>query len=571
MRLRLTDDTRTALLIGLLAAILYAPAFWWGAPHATAPNRKNSWGVDDEPPLGPLAEIHNIIQPKPDRNLGYPLMYSFMAAAAYAPYLGYLRATGQWTDISGAYPFGFTDPVGTLKMLAYIAHGLTVLMGVGVVVFAFLAGSILWDRRTGLLAASFALLSYPMFYYTRTGNVDVPMLFFTALVFVLYALILKRGVTTGRAVGLGAAIGFALATKEPCFAFFLPMPFVLLYNHWRTRAPGQTLASRWFWKPAVLTVVAAFLALGAGSGLFVEPGRYLAHIEYTTSRMADYTEGRAHYGRIYDTSLAGYLAVAGEFLTFTIDSMTLPGVILVVIGLGVLVTRKDYLGLAVALSAVAYVVVLLASSRVMNLRYVLPEIFLLSFLAARAAAYGGSSPQRWVRWPLVLLAVSALGLGLLRGVDLTHAMLNDSRYAAAAWLAERTAPGDRIEFFGSNEKLPPLKAGVVSQQAVEYRGAIYKAEVGPEAVAAIKAGWATRRPAYIIIMPDHSSTAGMSYSHTCPPAIYEALQQGTIGYRRVAFFQTPALLPWVKRPALDYPSVNPPIQIFAASGARQGT
>jgi len=38
----------------------------------------------------------------------------------------------------------------------------------------------------------------------------------------------------------------------------------------------------------------------------------------------------------------------------------------------------------------------------------------------------------------------------------------------------------------SSEKLPPLKTGGVSQQAVEYRGAIYKAEVGPEVVAVIK-------------------------------------------------------------------------------------
>ena len=268
------NTPRIALILGLLALVLYAPGFWWGAPHATGPDRKNSWGVDDETPLGPLAEVHNIIEPKQDRNLGYPLMYSFMAATAYAPYLGYLRATGQWTDVSGEYPFGFKDPVGTLKALTYIAHLLTVLMGAGIVVLAFLGGTIIWDRRAGILAALFALLSYPMFYYSRTGNVDIPMLFFTALAFVLYALILKRGATNTRAAWLGAAIGFALATKEPCFAFFLPIPFVLLYSHWRNREPGQTLGGWWLWKPVVIIAVVAFIALGVGSGLFVELGSF---------------------------------------------------------------------------------------------------------------------------------------------------------------------------------------------------------------------------------------------------------------------------------------------------------
>ena len=116
--------------LGILALALYLPGFWWGAPRATAPDRKHSWGVDDETPLGPLAEIHNIIQPKGDRNLGYPLMYSFTVAAAYMPYLVCLWLTGKFTEVSGAYPFGLADPVGALKMLTWIAHLISALMAV---------------------------------------------------------------------------------------------------------------------------------------------------------------------------------------------------------------------------------------------------------------------------------------------------------------------------------------------------------------------------------------------------------------------------------------------------------
>ena len=50
---------------------------------------------------------------------------------------------------------------------------------------------------------------------------------------------------------------------------------------------------------------------------------------------------------------------------------------------------------------------------------------------------------------------------------------------------------------------------------------------------------------------------------TCPPPILDALRDGSLGYSQVAQFETPALFPWVLRPALDYPTVNPPIRIYA--------
>ena len=556
---------RIPILIGVLALVLYAPGLWWGAPHATSDDRKQAWGVDDETPLGPLAEIHNIIEPKPDRNLGYPLMYSFMAAAAQAPYLAYLRLSGQWSDVSGTYPFGLADPIGSLKMLTYIAHLLTVLLGVGVVVLAYAAGRTLWDRRTGVLAALFALCSYPMFYYARTGNVDVPMLFFTALAFLMYVLILKDGVTMRRVIGLGVAMGFAMATKETSVAFFLPMPFVLF--HLQRKQSEQKRVLDWnLWKPIGIAGVAAFLALGVGSGLFVEPSRYFAHIEFTTSRMGDYIEGSAHYGRIYPYTMEGHLAIGREFIGFVVDSMTVPGALLALAGVVLLGMRRDYRGLAFMLPALTYVLVLVLSARVMNLRYVMPLIFLLGFAAAHATVIAASSKSVAFRSIGMGLAVFALGLSLLRGIDLTHAMLNDSRYAAASWLEERTGPGDRVEFFGSSQKLPPLKAGIQTERATLYMGAIEAAALGPEVVRDIISGWDERRPNFIVIMPDHSSEVGAPYSHTCPPEVYEGLVTGRFGYHRVASFQTPPLMPWVRRPELDYPAVNPPIQIFAPVG-----
>jgi hypothetical protein len=57
---------------------------------------------------------------------------------------------------------------------------------------------------------------------------------------------------------------------------------------------------------------------------------------------------------------------------------------------------------------------------------------------------------------------------------------------------------------------------------------------------------------------------------TCPPEIYRGLLEGTLGYQLAAQFEPPPLLPWVRRPRLDYPSVNPPVRIFSRLAAPAG-
>jgi hypothetical protein len=53
-------------------------------------------------------------------------------------------------------------------------------------------------------------------------------------------------------------------------------------------------------------------------------------------------------------------------------------------------------------------------------------------------------------------------------------------------------------------------------------------------------------------------------AEAAPPEVYEALLKGTTRYRQEAFFPTPALLSGpLRRPCLDYPSVAPPVRIFA--------
>jgi len=564
---RLRRLRRGHAIVAILALVLYVPGVWWGAPHVTAPDRIRPWGVDDETPLGPLAEIHNILEPKPDRNLGYPLMYSFMVAAAYSPYIGWLVARGELRSPSPVFPYGFDDPSGPLAVLAGIAHLVTMLTAVVTGLAAYDAGRVAAGARGGALFAALALLAFPMVYYARTGNVDVPMLCFMALAFAAFTRCVVHGVTMRRCIALGAAAGFALATKEAALGAFLPMPFVLLALRRRELNDAGGMTTSAAWRPLLAGLGTALLALGAGSGLFVDPGRYIAHVQFISGRLDTLAEGGTQVIQTFPYTFSGHVAYAGALILGLADILTWPGLLLALAG-GLLATlRRERLALLL-LPALAYIAWMFLVLRAAQLRYMLPGAFLLSVFAAYAVVRAGS--WRTARYAAGVVVAFILSVQVLRALDLTHQMINDSRYAASAWLAQRLAPGDRIEHFGPAQKLPPLETGVVSAFAAPYHGMYVTPDVGDSAIAQILAGWAQRRPSYVLSIPDFTSEPDSPYSRSFPPPLYEAMLAGESSYTLVAFFQTPRLLPWLRLPRLDYPTVNPPIRIFAPADSSAG-
>ena len=554
---------RSLLLVGLLAFTLYLPGFWWGAPHATAFDRKQSWGVDDETPLGPLAEIHNIIQPKDDRNLGYPLMFSFTAAAAYSPYLAYLWITEQWKDISATYPFGMSDPVGTLKSLTYIAHFVTVLMGVGIVIAAFLTVDALWGRKEAFGAAILVALIHPLTYYSKNGNVDVPALFFAALGIAVFARCLAEGFSARRAAYLGVAAGFAVATKEAAAGIFLVVPFILYATSTAvSREPFAFGRTKSFWRCALIGVVASLTAFGIGSGLFIEPGRYFAHLSFLAERLEQVRAGELIMGGTYDYSWQGNVQYLKVMLRHLIEMMTAPGLLLGSLGIIWSIKRKEK-GALLALAVLAYLIYIFFTIRLIQLRYLLPAAYLVSLFGGTFAVRLVRDHRGVVRIIAASMLIWVVGFGLLSSIALTYEMINDSRYTAARWLDDHTEPGDVVEYFGPVQKLPPLKAGVVTRPATEYYGIYVKTPTDALQAKKIVDGWVVRSPEFIITLPDLTSPEGVDHNISCPPHVYESLLEGVVGYELAAKFHTRPLLPWYRKRRLDYPTVNPPIRIFA--------
>jgi hypothetical protein len=554
------------LVVAILAFALFLPGFWWGSLRASGPDITRGWGVDDETPLGTLAQLSSIRRSAEHPNLGYPLMHPLMLGATFAPYLGWLWLTDRFQP-QPTYPYGLTDPIGALHTLSLLSHFLSVLLATGIVIAVFDAARRLWDRRTAWLAAAFTATMFPLVFYSRTGNVDVPVLFFTALALNAFARVLADGVFTGRrALALGTSVGLALATKEPALASFLAIPIPVLVLHWLgIRKIGNRAAGPYLTAP-LLALVSAGLAFGVGSGLLIDPARFFAHLEFVRGRVNELQSGVVSHVGTFEPTLQGNLALLRAIAGHVIDSLTLPTVLLAMAGALWVLFRERRLA-AFLLPAVTYVAVLYMAAHATQLRYLMPVALTLAFFAARAAALITASRVAALRYAGGALLLAGLGLASLRWLDLTHAMIRDSHYQAGDWLAARTVAGTTIDYFGATQQLPHLLPGVTITRANHYIGAVYGPQLGPGVPGRIRQDWQTRRPDFVIIMPDHSSEPGSPYSASVPPEIYRDLLSGVLGYRLAATFETPRLLPWLRRPELDYPVVNPPIRIFVPAEA----
>ena len=108
--------------------------------------------------------------------------------------------------------------------------------------------------------------------------------------------------------------------------------------------------------------------------------------------------------------------------------------------------------------------------------------------------------------------------------------------------------------------MPPLPAEILTRRIA---GRInWKRESGHGPL--ILQYLATAGPEFVFITPDVTSKPGVPFSGDCPPEIYDALLRGQTPYTQVAYFDTPSLLPgWFHRPRLDYPTVAPPVRLFA--------
>jgi len=538
-------DLRISLLLFLSAVALYSPGINWGLPLANAPGTTQSWGTDEIGPIGPIVELRNNLGGDNLGNPQYPMFHYLFIFIFFLPYLVFQFLTGGLPHPHGGYPFGFTDPATSVQMLMRISRLVSVLMGAGMVVCAYILGRKLWDRATGVIAAVLVLLMYPMFYFARTSNLDVPVTFWQSCVLVLFALAVKyRRVTPAQWTAIGILTAIALATKEQSYGILVLLVFPLLAWHFRAVArEGGGKWARWN-APLTALAVSAFLYVFA-SGLAIRSEKFFRHFDYVR---AGSPSGRFY--QEYSLTPAGLFGMARESFDHLADILSWPILLAAVAGVVICAIRRDErsrLWLLLPIPGLFFTVLALVGY--VELRYLLPWGFLLAiFAAAYVLAPALRARAMAVRAFALLFLLASCGWALVRGFELHYLSWNDSRYAAADWFAANVRPEDRVAHPGAERRIVLMPR--FSTAFLRVPTELPKARLD---------GVNPFDTEFVYLQGKDDLT---EFWHT-PRWAYDALLDGSLGYDLVAEFQTPARFAAQERHDSMQIFVNPRILIFA--------
>ena len=546
---------RLALLV-LFVLALHGPFLSWGAPQATAPSRTYPFAADDLGPLGALAEMHNtFVHSKPDRNYAYPWFHYALTAGAQAPYLLLARMRGSFDAPQAEYPFGFDDPVTALYELTLVARVLTLLMTVLVVLLTYGMATELMNRRAGLIAASLTACNYLVTYYGGTGNLDLPMTFWCTLGAYFFVRMRRRLLSKRTLYLLALAAGLGMGTKDQALFTFLPIGLALLVP--AIVRTGSFESRGWL---ILKALVISLLAYAFAAGMFFDPMRHVTHVRKTLFEPQSLSVMHYYYTP-FERTLEGQLGLLRDFGNGLLRALS-PFVCLLAACGALLHLLRRPADVTLLLPLPLTYVLLIVPTGITPIRYLLPMVPIVDVFAALFLA-------RLMVNGLVLgklLFTIALLLRLTIAADLRYAQWNETRYGAQELLAQHARPGDRVEFFGADEKLPGLDTSVQSRRILgREEGWQGEFDHGPAVLEALRAEDA---PAFVLLIPDWTSRPGMRRSQDCPPEVEQALEEGLVPYDLLGTFETARLLPrflpeLLVRPRLDNPSVSPPVRVFA--------
>jgi 4-amino-4-deoxy-L-arabinose transferase-like glycosyltransferase len=396
--------------------------------------------------------------------------------SAQLPCLAWMRLTGEFQKPSGTYPYGFRHPERSLAILEVVSRSVSVLMGVGLVALACGIASILFGPLAGLAAAVLVAGCYPIVFYAHMTNVDVPVLFWSALG-VWAALVAAERDSTAAAVLAGLGAGMALFTKEQSIGIVAGVPVVWAIQ--RSTRPGAR------WRGTMRHMLAAgggFLVVAAIAGNclwnpsgLIDRWRYLAgvlpaeirakYFPYQSMIQVPTAMARSaevqHVLKVFSTAAAG---------------VTLPIFVVCVAGLLWALWWRARQALIPLVLLVGYYVLSSRALVLVPVRYTMPVMYVFLILGGAA----GGAAIEWVgrlrhagaRRAAMCMSLIAAGVALLPGIEVDHLLVRDPRYVAEAWLREHAGANEHIETYQRLTYLPRfVPDAVVVQVPIEQRRA----------------------------------------------------------------------------------------------------
>ena len=550
---------RRLVVVLLLSVCLNTIGIRWGLP-----NDNNTWAADSFQPMAPMSIAKHGLWGEPWNSgwfyFKYPIGHPLMLMAAQAPYLAWLRVTGQLHTPKSTYPYGFARPERALTVLALLTRLVSVLMGVATVALACATATMLFGANAGVIAALLVTGCYPLVFYAHTANVDGPLLFWIALA--LAAAV--RSADTGSAAMTaltGAAIAMALLTKEQSLGAIVAVPLVWsLRRHW-----GPGLERRVVWRH-VLMAGTAFAAVTVLIGNvwwnpmgYVNRWRFLLGVlpAEVRDRYAPYQfQVQVPKGFSPSLEVTRFLKI-GDTVA---HALTVPVLCLCLLGVAWGLWRRPRPSLLMLLMLATYYVFSLRATALMQVRYTMPFLYgmlLFGGVAGGAIIDGLRLPaHRGAR----RLATASLGLVLVcavvPGVEIARLLVRDPRYAAEAWLRQHAPAQARVEIYERQTYLPRLAADLqVIQVPVEGRTVAKFEERRPDLVILSSGGRAGLTGRYV---RDWQPGKPIIADLDTAKEFFARLRSEQLGYRRVGHFQTAM---WWIRPRIN--SLNPEITIFA--------
>lgn len=554
---------RRLVIILLVSLSINTIGIGWGIP-----NKNDDWPVDTFQPLSAMAVTKRAFWDEAWNsgwfNRKYPLGQPLVLSTVQLPYLVWLRLTGEFRGPTSTYPYGFRDPERALTILPLLSRLVSALMGVAVVGLVYVIASTLFGTSAGLVAAVLATGCYPMVYYSHTANVDTPLLFWIALM--VAAALAWADQSSSRAAAIcGIAAGMALFTKEQSIGMLVAIPLVWFLRSHSAKALG--------WRAAMKQIAVAamgFMAVTVLVGnLWRNPMGFFNRWRFLLGVLPE--ELNAVYDPLVlrNPAVFSFGAEIGNLLEWAdmaSHALTLPVTILCLAGVVWALWRHPRQAAIPLLLGTSYYLISLRTLGAVSAHYTMPLLFSLIILGAAA---GGALldriqclPNVRIRRVAMSLAVAAMGLALLPGIEIDHLLIKDPRYAAEAWLRAHVLPGGQVEIYQPPKRLPRFSPELqVSTVPLDKRTVELFLERRPDVVVLSSggsAGLTGRRN------PDWQLGDPLMVHFEPTEKFFELLRGEKLGYRRVALFHTAAL--WIV-PRIG--SLNPEITIFARPQAQR--
>ena len=323
------------------------------------------------------------------------------ASAMGSPPLYYMYAALPYL---ATYPLDFFD-----REFAMRAANIPLLLGLVALMWA-ISGMLLPRRSLQVLATAAVALNPQLTHLAAVVNPDLFLATIWAAFFYLAILVVTRGPTRGRALGIGALTIASCLTHGRGIALVVPAAMVLTYAWWRWRPPTRRVAIAFLSAAGVVGLIAAYLALRYAT-LGPPTARsarefvsylwqfYLPKLSFMTpSFRPDWTVRDAFIDRFYGTfaQLEVYFSPGVMNL---LSHLTEAAIVLALVGLVVRV--RSVRARSTALWVLA-VFVVAAVAYLMDMHVA----------AYRSLAAGDSDPVVTGRYLLPLISIYGLGIAL---------------------------------------------------------------------------------------------------------------------------------------------------------------